>query len=75
LYSIFAGKSDPGIPGLLLALGAGAGILFGIFFFVLGTIVCAQGQILLAGLDSAVNNSPLLDNSQRATIMSLSATR
>jgi hypothetical protein len=43
-------------------------------FFVCGTIVCAQGQMLLAALDSAVNNSPFLDNPQRASIMSLSAT-
>ena len=40
-------------------------------FFVLGVLVSAQGQILRATLDSAVNSSPFLTNDQRASIMKL----
>jgi hypothetical protein len=51
------------------------GFLFGILiwfpFFVVGVMVSAQGQILKATVDSAVNNSPLLTNEHRVSIMSL----
>lgn len=40
-------------------------------FFIWGVLVSAQGQILKASLDGAVNGSPFLTNEQRATIMSL----
>jgi len=53
------------IPALLLA------IVVGVFFFVLGTLISAQGQVLKAGLDTAVNTSPFLTNDQRALSMSL----
>jgi hypothetical protein len=55
--------------------GAVFGGLVWLVLFVGGVVVCAQGQLLLATLDSAVNNSPFLDNSQRASIMSLTAVR
>jgi hypothetical protein len=38
-------------------------------FYLLGLIVMAQGQILKASLDGAVNSSPFLQNEQRAKIM------
>ena len=51
------------------------GIIFGIFggilLYLLGIIVSAQGQILMASLDSAVNSSPFLTNVQRGKAMSL----
>ncbi|MFN2453016.1 MAG: hypothetical protein ABR577_02220 [Pyrinomonadaceae bacterium] len=47
------------------------GIFVGILFYLLGVLVSAQGQILKASLDSAVNNSPFLTNTHRAEIMSL----
>lgn len=51
------------------------GLLFaafvGIQFYLLGVLVSAQGQILKASLDSAVNSSPFLNNEHRAKIMSL----
>gem|GEM_PF-1194299 len=40
-------------------------------FYLLGVIVMAQGQILKASLDGAVNSSPFLQNEHRAKIMSL----
>lgn len=40
-------------------------------FFIWGMLVSAQGQILKASLDGAVNGSPFLTNEQRAGIMSL----
>jgi hypothetical protein len=78
------------VAGIIIALGAliassesgvvffGGAVLGGLVWlllFVGGVVICAQGQLLLATLDSAVNNSPFLDNPQRASIMSLSASR
>lgn len=38
-------------------------------FFVLGVIISAEGQLLLAALDTAVNSSPFLTDDQRAQIV------
>jgi hypothetical protein len=46
-------------------------LITGIWLYVVGILVSAQGQILKASLDSAVNSSPFLTNEQRAKIMSL----
>lgn len=48
-----------------------SGLVSGIMFYVVGVLVSAQGQILKASLDGAVNSSPFLNNKQRAKIMSL----
>jgi hypothetical protein len=56
------------------ALGVAAiaiGVVVGVLFYLLGILVSAQGQILKASLDAAVNTSPFLTNTERATIMSL----
>ena len=47
------------------------GFIVWLVFFIWGVLVSAQGQILKASLDGAVNSSPFLTNEQRATIMSL----
>ena len=64
-----SGPRDPisilGIAGLVL------GIIAGALFFIIGVLVSAQGQILKASLDSAVNTSPFLMREHRAKIMSL----
>jgi hypothetical protein len=39
--------------------------------WILGTLISSQGQLLKATLDSAVNSSPFLDDSERARMMSL----
>lgn len=51
--------------GLVLAIVTGA------VFYLFGILVSAQGQILKASLDGAVNNSPFLTNDQKAQAMSL----
>lgn len=56
-----------------MGVGFVAGTAFGAGFFVLGVMISAQGQIMMATLDAAVNSSPFLDDMQRAKIMSLSA--
>jgi hypothetical protein len=55
--------------GLLGGLVFG-GIWFGLFF-VLGILVSAQGQILRATLDTAVNTSPFLTNEDKACVIDL----
>ncbi|MBI1924717.1 hypothetical protein HYR99_10740 [Candidatus Poribacteria bacterium] len=63
---IAANKADVMIwGGVLLAL------FVGLLFYILEVLVSAQGQILKASLDSAVNTSPFLTNEHRAKIMSL----
>jgi hypothetical protein len=47
----------------------------GLLFYLLGVLVAAQGQTLLASLDSAVNSSPFLTNHQKAEILSLTTQR
>lgn len=53
------------LVGLLNAAGVG------MLFYIVGILVAAQGEILKATLDSAVNSSPFLTNEHRAKIMSL----
>jgi alpha/beta superfamily hydrolase len=52
-------------------LGAVAAFVIGAIFVVIGIIVDAQGQMLKAALDTAVNSSPFLNNGQKAAAMSL----
>jgi hypothetical protein len=63
------GPGDPmralGIVGIIF------GIVIGAWFYIVGVLVSAQGQILKATLDSAVNGSPFLTDEERAKIMSL----
>jgi hypothetical protein len=54
-----------GLIGILL----GAAVVF--FFYICGVLVSAQGQVLKAALDTAVNGSPFLTNTEKAEIMSL----
>jgi hypothetical protein len=48
-----------------------AGLFMAVLFYFAGVLVSAQGQILNATLDSAVNGSPFLTDEHRARIMSL----
>ena len=47
------------------------GAVVAIPIYILGVLVSAQGQILKATLDAAVNSSPLLNKDQMRQIMSL----
>lgn len=53
------------ILGLVLAA------LVGGTFYLFGIVISALGQLLQAGLDTAVNTSPFLSHDQRANTMSL----
>jgi len=59
------GGSTLVLAGLLVGLVAG-GIIYGI-----GILVSAQGQILAATIDTAVNGSPFLSDGQKANAMSV----
>jgi hypothetical protein len=64
-----------GVPYLLgerlLPMGFLIGIPIMVYGFVIGVLVAAQGQILMANLDAAVNSSPHLTLDEKARIMSL----
>jgi hypothetical protein len=70
----------PGVPGeqrqwsasQLGFLGVPLGVIIGLPLYILGIIVAAQGELLKATLDTAVNGTPFLKDDQRASAMSLS---
>lgn len=57
--------------GTVVIAGAMCAVAVGVVFLIAGTLVTAQGQILQASLDQAVNGSPFLTDEQRARTMSL----
>lgn len=57
------------VNGAGLLLGLVAGLAVGVPLYALGILVSAQGQVLKATLDTAVNTSPHLDNDQKARII------
>jgi hypothetical protein len=57
--------------GTMGFIAIGSGITFAISVHVLGILVSAQGQILQAALDTAVNTSPILTQEEMRQIMSL----
>jgi hypothetical protein len=63
-------SSSDGALGTRIAIASaiGRGVV-ALVFFVAGVIIAAQGQLLLASLDTAVNSSPILTDDQRARIM------
>lgn len=75
LFVLAAGLEGRMLGGMS-AVGFFVGLLLGggtfAFFFVMGVVVSAQGQIIKATLDGAVSCSPFLTNAERAEAMSLS---
>lgn len=66
------GMNDGGVAMLFILIYFGViGAIIIIVFWILGVIISAQGQMLKANFDCAVNSSPFLENSDRAKIMSL----
>jgi hypothetical protein len=57
--------------GLIQILGLVYGIVVWFALFVVGSRVSAEGQILMAVLDSAVHTSPFITHEQRAQAMSI----
>jgi len=66
---LFAFKENGGV--LIAFMGIAVAGYFATLFYLLGTLVAAQGQILKATLDTAVNTSAFLTADDRVTIMSL----
>ena len=62
-------QSNAGVGVVIFVFGAVAGICLVAF----GALISAHGQTLRATLDSAVNGSPFLTNSERAEVMGLPA--
>lgn len=60
-----------GMGTVYIFLGFIMGATIGTVLYLLGILVSAQGQLLKATLDSAVNTSPFLSNDQKASVMSL----
>ena len=56
---------------LFITVGVVAALITAAMFYLFGVLVSAQGQILKASLDGAVNSSPFLTDDQRAQTMSL----
>lgn len=69
----FAAQSSAGTVTFFIStiIGVIFAALVGGLFFLLGVLISAQGQVLMAGADSAVCVSPFLTDEERATAMSL----
>lgn len=72
LVTLVTGSQLSGLQQLMLiTVGLLFGCLVGGLAYLLGTLVAAQGQILRASLDGAVNTSPFLNDDERARAMGL----
>lgn len=76
LASLNASQSPFGPAAGLLGLGTAfmgtiiGGVIGGIGFMI-GVMISAQGQLMKAALDSAVNTSPFMNEDDKARVMSL----
>ena len=66
---VSAAPSSVEVP--LLIVIATISVIAAVSFYVAGVIVSANGQVLKASIDCAVNGSPFIDEAQKAAIMSL----
>ena len=65
-----ASSRDVGMFSTSLAAGSIlVAVTIALGFFVLGVVISAQGQLILAVLDTAVNSSPFLTDDQRTQVM------
>ena len=69
LLGMSGASSMMGVASLIL--GVIAAVIVGGGGFILSVLISAQGQVLKATLDTAVNTCPFLQNEQRAEIMHL----
>lgn len=64
--------STQGVGGMMAGVGTVAfGVGIGIVVYLVGILISAQGQVVRATLDTAVNTSPFLDDRTRASILTL----
>jgi hypothetical protein len=59
------------LNGLVAAAGVFLSVAAGLLFWICGVLVAAQGQVLRATLDNAVNSSHFLTDPERADAMGL----
>lgn len=64
--------SRGGVGALFGFAGFIVAVLIAAVFFLFGTLMAAQGQILMATLDTAVNTSSLLSDTERARLITIS---
>lgn len=69
IVGAFGAPTGASVSAAAIALGVLTAVVIGLLFFIFGTFVSAQGEILLASLDSAVNSSPLLDNATKVHVL------
>lgn len=71
--SQFTTQSSVGTVSFFVSMIIGVifSALVGGLFFLLGILISAQGQLLMAQADSAVHTSPFLSDKERAAAMSL----
>lgn len=72
---IAAQLTDEAQQLLLIGVAATVSVVTGFCLFILGILVTASGQLLMATIDVAVNTSPLLSNDQRERVMALPRSR
>ena len=65
---IVIGLSGDSAFGLLFIM---QGIIIGFLFFIIGIVASAVGQMLKATVDTAINTSPVIRNSDKTRIMDL----
>ena len=68
---VAAGQAPSYSQFFVVLVGVFWAAVVGILFYLLGVLIAAQGQILKATLDSAVNSSPFLGGEEKAKVMSL----
>ena len=59
------------ISSFVVVIGLVVGSIVGFVGWAIGVVISAQGQMVKATLDTAVNSSPFLSNEERAKMMSL----
>lgn len=62
---------DSGVGFVVFLIALVVGAVVGSIFYILGILLSALGQNLMATLDSAVNGSPFMTNEQKAQAMNI----
>jgi hypothetical protein len=65
------GLYESAINWLVLLSGVFVAVVTGAMGYIIGTFLAAQGQFMSAMLDTAINTSPHLQDSEKASIMML----
>jgi hypothetical protein len=71
VFIIVAASESRTEGSLVTGAAVAGGLVFGLLGFATGVLVSAQGQIMLAMIDTAVNTSPLVDRSEKAKMIGI----